>query len=33
VGDKVTTQIDAIDPNERRIALSVIPTEKPVMYR
>jgi len=33
VGDKVTTQVDTIDPNERRIALSVIPTEKPVMYR
>lgn len=33
VGDKVTVQVDTIDSNERRIALSVIPTEKPVMYR
>ena len=33
VGDKVTVQVDTIDPSERRIALSVIPTSKPVMYR
>jgi len=33
VGDKVTVQVDTIDSNEHRIALSVIPTSKPVMYR
>jgi small subunit ribosomal protein S1 len=32
-GEKVTVQIESIDEKERRIALSIIPTEKPVMYR
>lgn len=33
IGAKITAQIESVDLEERRIALSIIPTEKPVMYR
>lgn len=32
-GEKVAVQIDKLDKKERRIALSIIPTKKPVVYR
>lgn len=32
-GSKVTVQVEDVNAEERRIAFSIIPTEKPVMYR